>query len=128
MKTSAHKQRGISLLGLIFTSVALILLTTLGMKVAPELLNFYTVKADIKATAEDPALRGASIQAVRAAYRKRISVSDVDVVTAEDLNISKDGDKIVIAFAYSRQIHLFGNVSLLLDFEGDSTQTSLFTR
>lgn len=128
MKTSAYKQRGIGLMGLIFVSIILIFIATLTMKVAPELINFYTVKADIKATAEDVSLRGASIQTIRAAYRKRMAVSDVDAVTAEDLDISKDGDKIVIAFAYSRQIHLFGNVSLLLDFEGNSNQPSIFAR
>jgi len=43
--------------------------------------------------------------------------------SADDLDISKEQGEVVIAFAYSRKIPLFGNVSLCLDFEGGTRPT-----
>ena len=38
----------------------------------------------------------------------------------EQLDISKEGGEIVIAFSYEKRIHLFYNVNLLIDFNGST--------
>ena len=43
-----------------------------------------------------------------------------EAISSQDLDISKDGGDLVIAFAYPKKVKLFGNVSLLFEFEGSS--------
>jgi len=123
MRQSIRKQKGVTLVGLIFVGGALILLAVLGMKVTPDVLEYYTTLGNVKATAADPALRGAGVPQIRAAYLKRLQVAGGGTVGPDDLDVSKDGGEVVISFAYSKKIHLFANVSLMIDFEGSSSAT-----
>jgi hypothetical protein len=36
------------------------------------------------------------------------------------LDVTKDGGKIIIEFAYEKRIHLFWNVTLLIDYKGST--------
>lgn len=120
MRQSMRKQKGITLIGLIFIGAALILVAVLGMKVTPDVLEYYTTLNNVKATAADPTLRGAGVPQIRSAYLKRLQVAGGGTVGPEDLDVSKEGGEVVISFAYSKKIHLFNNVNLLIDFEGSS--------
>ena len=55
----------------------------------------------------------------RAAGRGRVEFS-VQAVEGKDLEITKEGDKVVIKFAYSKEVPLFGPASLLLRYDGQS--------
>jgi len=120
MKHSNKRQRGVSLTGLLLVGGLLFFLVVLGMKVAPDVLGYFTVVNNVKATAHDPGLIGAGVPQVRNAYLKRIQLGGGGDVLPEDLEITKEGNEIVISFAYSKKIPLFANVSLMIDFEGSS--------
>ncbi len=120
MALSIKRQRGIGLLTLLIGGGLFFFVALLGMKVTPDVLGYFTVLKNVKATAHDPGNSGASVTQIRSNYLKRIQVEGGSSVAAEDLEITKEGNEIVITFAYSRKIPLFANVSLLLDFEGSS--------
>ncbi len=120
MKHSIKRQSGVSLTGLMLVGGLLFLLTVLGMKVAPDVLGYFNIVRNVKATAHDPGLSGASVPQVRGAYLKRIQLAGGSDILPEDLEITKEGNEIVISFAYSKKIPLFANVSLMIDFEGSS--------
>lgn len=124
MKQLIYRQKGISLIGLIFVSMLLIFVVVLGMKVTPSVIEYYTALSNIKATAADSTLQGAGVPQIRNAYLRRIQVSGESEVKPEDLDISKDGGEVVISFAYSKRIPLFANVSLVIDYEGSSSGTA----
>jgi hypothetical protein len=42
----------------------------------------------------------------------------VEYIKANDLDITKEGDKIVISYAYQKKIPILDNVSLVIDFAG----------
>ena len=46
------------------------------------------------------------------------TIDDIKSVTGKDLDVTKDGDKVVVKFAYNREIHLFGPAFLLLKYAG----------
>lgn len=48
-------------------------------------------------------------------------INQISTIKGADLDISKDGNEIIIAFEYERRIPLFYNVSLLIDFQGSSS-------
>ena len=108
-------------MGVIIGGGVLFAVALLGMKVFPEYMAYFTTLQNIKATAQDPGLRGASVVQVRGAYLKRLQVQGGGDVGPDDLDISKEGNEIVISFAYSKKIHLFSNVNLMIDFAGSSS-------
>ncbi len=124
MATSMQAQKGFTLTGVIFGGAILFFLVVLGLKVGPSVSEYYTVLKNIKATAHDPGLQSASVQQIRMAYLKRVEIDGAGSVAPDDLDISKEGNEIVISFAYPKKIPLFGNVSLLVEFEGSSSAAS----
>jgi hypothetical protein len=114
------RQKGVTLTGLLLVCALLGATGILAAKVVPVVLEYFAVVKDVKAVAHDPGMRGASIPEIKMAYIKRSSIDNISDVKAEDLDISKDGDQLVIGFAYSKKIPLFANVSLVLDFENSS--------
>lgn len=116
-----RNQLGVSLSGLLITSVILAMIALLGMKVLPPVIEYLQIVKTLKAINNDPAAK-ASVADVRKSFDRRASVDDIASVTAQDLEITKDGSDIVISFAYEKRIPLFSNVSLLIDFQGSSKQ------
>lgn len=115
-------QRGISLNALMIGGVIFGMVALLAMKVLPPWMEYgNTVKA-IKGTAADSSLKESSVAQVRAAYGRRADMDDVKSVTPQDIEVTKEGGELVITFAYTKKIPLFGNASLVFDFEGSSAK------
>ena len=47
-------------------------------------------------------------------------IDDIKAIVGKDLEVTKDGDKIVVGFAYNKEIHLGGPAYLLLKYAGKS--------
>lgn len=115
-------QRGITLVSMVVVCVLLIFVALLGIKVAPDVIEYFAVVKAVKATAMDPATRGASVAEIRRNFDKRKSIDNVSAVGGADIDITKEGNDVVIAFAYTKKVPLYGPVSLSIDFEGSSAQ------
>ena len=55
------------------------------------------------------------------AFDQRSLVDDISTIKSSDLEITKEGNDIVISAAYRQEIPLFGNISLHIDFAANST-------
>ena len=115
-------QRGFSLNQMMVGGIIFFIVALLAMKVLPEWIEYGKVVKTIKATAQDTTLKDGSVAQVRAAWTKRAELDEIHSITAQDLDITKDGNELVIAFEYSRKVPLFSNVSLVFDFEGSSAK------
>jgi hypothetical protein len=124
MGRALHRQYGLTLISLILISALLVSVAIVAMKIFPVVVDYYTILADVKAVSADTSLREGSVQQIRTAYRKRMDVSGAKDIGPDDLDISKEGNDIVISFAYSKKIHLVANASLLLDFEANTSSSS----
>jgi hypothetical protein len=113
-------QRGIALSGLIVWGIVIFFVAVLGVKVVPEVVDYYKIKKIVASTA----LRaeGKTVSDIRADFDKFADVDQISTIKGDDLDISKEGSVIVVAFAYEKRIPLFSNVSLLFDFQGESRQ------
>ncbi len=116
-------QRGVTLSGVMFWGIVLALVAVLGMKVAPSAIEYYKILKDAKATvASVPA--GATVPEVRAAFAKFAEIDHLTEFNAQDLDISKEGNQIVISFDYDKKIPLGFNVSLLINYRGSTSGTN----
>jgi hypothetical protein len=110
-----HKQKGISFIGLLFVGAVVACAFVLGAQVLPTLIEFQAItKAATKATA------GNTVPEVRAIFDKAGQIDDIHSISGKDLDVTKEGDKTVVAFAYTREIHMAGPAYLLLKYNGRS--------
>lgn len=114
------KQTGVSLSGLIVVFVILIFLALIGFKVGPAVAEFFAAKNMIKTIATEN--RNASVNDIRKSWEKRTMIEEIKAISANDLEITKDGGEVVISFAYKKEIPLFANLGLYIDFAANSKE------
>ena len=112
-------QRGVALSGLLVWGVIIAVVALLGMKVGPEYLEYYKVLKACKVVAG--ASSGQTVTDIRKAFDRQADIDTIKVIKGTDLEVSKDGNDIVVGFAYESRIPLFLNISLLIDFQGSSS-------
>jgi hypothetical protein len=122
--TSRQRQQGLGFLGVLMLLIAIVFVAIIGMKLVPAYIEFYTIKKAITGMTQSGELRGASVADVRKAFDRRSAVDDITAITPADLEITKEGNDIVISFAYEKRIKLFYNISVLIDFAGSSSPAS----
>lgn len=113
-----QQQRGISLIGLLFWGVLVAFSALVTIKVLPTLNEYYTIRSTVNKIAKG---NPSTVASVRAEFdrQKQIEYS-IASIEAKDLGVSKEGDRVVISFAYEKQISLMGPVYLLIKYEGRS--------
>ena len=110
-----HQQRGISFIGLLFVGGVVACVGILAAQVAPTLIEYQAInKAVNKAAA------GNTVPEVRLIFEKAGAIDDISSISGKDLEVTKEGDKTVVAFAYTREIHMAGPAYLLLKYTGRS--------
>ncbi len=110
-------QLGLTLSALIGWAVILVLVALLGMKVAPPYLEFFNAKKLIAQIASEGKT---SVNEIRQSFDLKSAIDDVTVIKGADLEITKEGNEVVISFAYRKEIPLFGNAGVYLEFAADS--------
>ena len=113
-------QRGVALSGLIFWGIVIALVAILGMKVAPTTIEYYKVLKDAKATVNKVG-PDATVAEVRKTFDNFANIDSLEF-KSEQLDISKDGGKIVASFDYDKKIPLFANVSLVINYKGSTAE------
>ena len=59
---------------------------------------------------------------MRRAFNARAQIDDITVIKASDLDITKQGSDMVISFSYRKEVPLFANVGLYVDFAANTGQ------
>jgi hypothetical protein len=113
----ASRQRGVTLFGLMFWAVVLGFAALIGMRVLPALNEYFTVKRAVNKIATE----GSTVAEIRNAFEKQKEIEySITTISSKDLIITKENDKVVVAFAYDKEVELVKPVYLLIKFEGRS--------
>jgi exopolysaccharide biosynthesis protein len=107
------KQRGLSIIGLVFILFIVIVVALFAMKVVPSFIEYRSAKTAIEAIA---AQNPGTPAEVRRAFESRATIDNIETVKPTDLEITKDGGAIVIGFSYRKEIPLFKNVGVYIDY------------
>ena len=115
-----RKQRGLSMVTFLVVAVVVVFGAIAFMKIGPAYQEYFSVKRAVAATALDA--RSATVLEVRRGFERRAVIDNIDVIGSQDLEISKEGNDVVVSFSYTKKVPLFGNVSLLFEFAGASNR------
>jgi hypothetical protein len=66
------------------------------------------------------AAEGQSVAEIRSLFDKQATIDDIKSISGKDIDVSKEGDKVVVSFSYQREIHLTGPAFLTLKYAGRS--------
>ncbi len=109
------RQRGISFIGLVFVGGVLAITGAIAAQVAPTFLEFQAV-----GRAANKAAAGATVPEVRSMFDEAAMIDNISSIKGSELEVTKENDRIVVIFAYQREIHLAGPAYLTLKYSGRS--------
>lgn len=113
-----RSQRGITLFGLLFWAIVIGFVALLGLRVLPTVNEYLTIKRAVEQIA---ASGQTTVPEIRAAFDKQQQIEySIQSITSKDLEITKVNDKVVIGFAYGKEIEIMSPVYLLIKYEGRS--------
>ena len=110
-----RRQQGISFLGLLFVVAVLGCVGVIAAQVIPTLIEYQAIEKAVNKAKE-----GTTVPEVRAIFDRAQAVDDFTAVSGKDLDVRKVGEKVVVSYAYEREIHLVGPAFLLLKYKGQS--------
>ncbi len=114
------RQRGVSLTGLIMWLVVGIFVLLLGFKLGPAYAEYYKIKTQFKILANDPSLASGAQREVAGAFVRRATIEDIRSIGPADLQVVREGNRVIISAEYAVRVPLFGNISACLDFRPSS--------
>jgi hypothetical protein len=111
-------QRGVTLLGLLLWAVVIAFGALVVMRVAPTVNEYYTIQRAVNKVAIEG---GETVPEIRAAFEKQKQIEyAISTISGKDLAITKENDRVVVSFAYAKEIELIHPVYLLIKYEGRS--------
>jgi hypothetical protein len=114
------RQKGVTLTGLLLVCAFLITVALIGFKLFPAYAQYLTIKKALQEISRNPEARS-NPREVQAAFGRRAAIDNISAVDPKDLEISKQGDQVVIGASWSVKVPLLYNISACMDFEAKST-------
>jgi len=112
------RQRGMTFLGGLLLLIPVAIVVYAGIRLAPVYLNYMRVAHSLDTAASTVGSSGqVTPQAIRDALDKQFDIETIDFPTVNEIQIRQNGGTWVIEAKYEDTAHLFGNISLLVDFD-----------
>jgi len=112
------RQRGVTMFGLMLWAILIGFLALIGMRVLPTLNEYFTIQRTVNKIAAEGA---STVAEVRNAFEKQKDIEyAITSIRGKDLVITKENDRVVIGFAYDKEIELMNPVFILIKYEGRS--------
>ena len=114
---SMPQQRGITLLGLLFWAIVVAFVALIVVRVLPTINEYSTIQRAVSKIAKEAP---PSVAQARALFEKQKEIEySISSIGGKDLQVTKENDKVVIKFAYDKEIELFDPVFLLIKYRGE---------
>jgi hypothetical protein len=115
---SRATQGGLTLFGLLFWALVVGFVGYLLVRVLPTVNEYLTIQRAIdKIAAEQPA----TVAEARNAFDRQKDIEySISAISGKDLEVTKENDRVVLAFAYDKEVPVMGPVYILIKYEGRS--------
>lgn len=109
------KQRGMTFFGLVVTAILVTMAGMVVIQAVPTYFEFRTINSAVQR-----ASGGETVAEIRSIFDKAATIDQISSISGKDLQISKVGGRVVVSFAYERDIPLFGPAHLVMRYKGES--------
>ena len=106
-----HRQRGVSVPGMLAVGAVVALLVVLLARLVPTLIEYQAVQKAVNRAAT-----GTTVAEIRALFNKTASIDDISALSGNDLQISKENNQVEVEFVNGSGIHPY----LLMRYAGRS--------
>ncbi|HRK38396.1 MAG TPA: DUF4845 domain-containing protein [Burkholderiaceae bacterium] len=110
-----QRQRGVTFLGMITFGAIVAFVGIMGAQVFPTYTEYLTIQKAVNKAAV-----GATVAEVRSIFDKAASVDYITSISGKDLEVTKQGEKVVVSFEYQREFHMGGPAYLVMKYKGAS--------
>ena len=115
MASSRRGQRGLSMIAFLFVAAVIIVVAIVGFRMVPSYVEYFTIQSAVEKSLRDAPDPTPAI--VKRSFEKYIAADYIDSVTASDLTVVKEGNIVTATVSWQKELHMVGNVSLLLVFD-----------
>ena len=115
-----RRQRGISMIGFLFTAAVLLTVALLAFRMIPSYIEYYTVQKalqDAIAETKEP-----TVATIRRYVERRLSADYVDSISYNDVQVTKSGNVITASVSWEKKLPVMHNVSLLMEFNAEASR------
>jgi len=113
-----HRQRGMTMLGILVLVVVVGAWVYAGIRMTPKYLEYMRVASTLEQVRDEyDSNPGTTEFMLRKAIERRFDIEMVEVITSNDIEIKKESGLFTMRAAYDDTVPLAGNVSFLLEFD-----------
>jgi len=118
MTAKRKSQQGFSFVSLVFWAIVLSFIAIVVVRAVPAVTEYRTLLNMVNLVAKEG---GSTPAEIRASFDRNKAIQyGIESITSSDLDITKENDQVKVGFAYAKEIEIFGPVSLLIHFKGES--------
>ncbi len=110
-----RQQQGLTFFGLLVVGGLLAFTGVIVAQIVPTYIEYMAVEKAVQ-----KASSGTTVAEVRSLFDKAAQIDDIRTISGKDLEVGKEGDRVVVSFAYAREVHLAGPAYLVMKYEGRS--------
>ena len=112
----ARAERGITLIGLLLWAIVVAFVALMIVRDLPTVNEYSTILRAVQTIAK---AAPATVVEARIAFDKQKEIEySISSIGGKDLQVTKENDKVVIRFAYDKEIEIFEPVFLLIKYRG----------
>ena len=112
-------QRGMSVIGLLLVAIFVAFFGLLGLRAAPTVSEYYSIMK----IAKNASQQETTVAGVKKFFDLAASADYIESITGDDLEVTKNGDRITVSFAYDKEISIIEPVYLLIKYRGSTADT-----
>jgi Domain of unknown function (DUF4845) len=115
-----RRQRGVTFIGWLLLLIPVAILGYVGIRLVPVYLNYMRVAHSVEQTASEMKTEDVGTltpPAIRAALAKHFDIESITFPTVQDVTVMRDGTGWTIEAKFEDMTPLFGNISLVIDFD-----------
>jgi hypothetical protein len=106
----------LSLVSVIFVGVIVVFLLLIGAKAVPAITEYFAIDRAVQKVAGE----GQTVRDIRSAFDRYGTIDDIKSISGKDLDITKDGERVIVSYSYSYSIPVLDNVRIVIDFAGSN--------
>ncbi|MBL8525864.1 MAG: DUF4845 domain-containing protein [Betaproteobacteria bacterium] len=105
---------------LVFIFAVSAVVVLLGLKLFPVYSQYFNVRSVISAMANSEEVKSGTVAEIRNSFGRRASIAYIEVITGDDLEITKEGGETVVVAAWQQRVPLFTGYTLLIDLSAST--------